>query len=109
MDCKFCETKMIKTKSYGDGWIEPLEEYFTCPKCGAELEYNQGYYENPYYWINGNGEPDKSDDTSEDETSLFIKMTKKQIKFSKTNLLLCYAISLIIIGYGIIKYGGING
>lgn len=106
MDCKFCDTKMIKTRSYGDGYIEPFEEYYSCPCCGAELEYTQGF-DNEYYWIKGDGTPDITDDLSEDET-LLIKITKKQLETSKTRLLLCYAIVLVIIGYGIIKFGGIQ-
>lgn len=105
MDCKFCDTKMIKTRSYGDGYIEPFEEYYSCPCCGAELEYTQGF-DNEYFWIKGDRTPDNSDDSSEDET-LFVKMINKQIQFSKTSLLLCYTIALIIIGYAIIKFGGI--
>ncbi|WP_321328422.1 hypothetical protein [uncultured Ilyobacter sp.] len=33
---------MEKTATFGDGWIEPYEEVWSC-ECGQELDINQAY------------------------------------------------------------------
>lgn len=58
MICKKCGSSMVRTGGGGDGWIEPIEEYYTCPKCGEEYEYNQAYGS---FWSSDDEEEDIDD------------------------------------------------
>lgn len=38
-----CELPGKPVETFGDGYIEPREEIYFCPRCGTQYNYNQAY------------------------------------------------------------------